>query len=155
SARGSRPRGSTSARARPAPPGSLPARAPRGLPRSIRPPMLATSCSACSQRPPLPPPRFNQTIRVGRPPASGGIRWTLSRLLFRPAIENRRDPLPRGFHAVAAHEEGRVASHDVEQQAFVSLRGARAEGASVAKIHVHGIDLHARAGDLGRNAERK
>src|SRR4051794_39651370 len=55
----------------------------------------------------------------------------------RPALEDGLDPSPRGLDFVAAHEQGRVAAHDVHQEPLVGVGGVALEGLRIAQVERH------------------
>src|SRR5437762_2681666 len=75
--------------------------------------------------------------------------------LSAPRLLDRRDELPGGLDHVRALKQRPVAEHRVEQQALVARARPLAEVVLVAKIHVHRVELQARARDLGLEAQRQ
>ncbi len=71
-----------------------------------------------------------------------------------PHAVERRDDAPGGLHLVRAGEQRRIAQHRVEDQRLVRLRGVAQERRAVREVHVHGADIEAQPGHLGREAEQ-
>src|SRR5580704_12613701 len=96
---------------------------------------------------------LQECVGCGWAPGSGGVVGEVFDGIFLPGFEDWGHQGPGGFDSVAVGEEGPVAEHGVEQEAFVTVGGGLAEGIGVAEIHVDGADVHAGAGDLGSEAE--
>ena len=99
------------------------------------------------------PSDFEERVGGRRAPGSGGVVGEVLDGVLRPGFEDGGHESPGGFDAVAMGEEGGVAEHGVEQEALVAVGGGLAEGVGVAEVHVDRSDVHARAGDLGAEAE--
>src|SRR5262245_46142089 len=69
---------------------------------------------------------FDQCHSRGRPPSPRRIGLgQIGR--FCPCVKDGTDPTPRRFHFVAAHEQGLVATHHIEDEALIGIRMAHAK----------------------------
>ena len=63
------------------------------------------------------------------------------------------DEAPGAFDFVAAGEEGGIAAHGIEEEAFVGFRGGFPEAGAVMEVHFDGFDAEGTAGEFALHAE--
>src|SRR5699024_8686047 len=64
---------------------------------------------------------FDQGYRGAGTPGAGGVA-ARGLVAAGPGVQDGVDPVPGGLDFVPAHEQGRVAAHHVQDQAFVGVR---------------------------------
>src|SRR5580698_8513393 len=80
------------------------------------------------------PALLEQVVGTLGTPASREVIGKYLRLLRGPCLENRSIQPPRGFDTIAMREQGLIAEHCVEQQAFIAVRARFAKGRGVVKV---------------------
>src|SRR5829696_7192684 len=105
------------------------------------------SCASLRSRPPPPPPvALEELVGLFWPPGPGRVGGDL--LALGPGAHHGLEDGPRVLGLVRPDEEGRVAEHQVKEQALVGVRRLLEESRAVEEVHVHRADLEPRARDL-------
>ena len=86
----------------------------------------------------------NHFVRFGRAPAAGVVVVELAAVGF--VGEDGFDEFPAGMYRVGTREQGGVAFHRVQQQAFVGGEDVVRGKVGVAEVHADFFGVKARAG---------
>src|SRR6185437_10507965 len=87
-------------------------------------------------------------IRFAGSWASRRIDWKICLALLGPGVEHRLYDTPSVLHHIGAHEQRRIADHDVIEQGLVSDVRLLGEPVVVAELHLHRGEVHHWAGTL-------
>src|SRR5271166_3344037 len=97
---------------------------------------------------------LNERISVYGALAAGRIVGKLRHWELRPRLNYGGDDPPLGFDFIATSEQGRIATHGVEQEGLVGDRRGRSKRVAVGEIHVDPAGAHMRPRSLGSKIQR-